>query len=110
MTTSRLLADRRSGVDRRTAPRRATLASASQERRRVVDRRRGAERRSTLDRRDHAPRDPSVESPREHLRNALQLLMASDANGGLHLDRLDLDAVMRRLERALALLERRPRR
>jgi hypothetical protein len=109
VTSGRLLADRRSGMDRRTAPRRATLAGASPERRRQVDRRRGAERRSTLDRRDHAPRDPSVESPREHLRNALQLLMASDADGGLHLDMADLAAVVQRLEHALQLLERRPR-
>src|SRR2546422_10907347 len=46
----------------------------TEERRRVVDRRRGSERRSTLDRRGRASRAPNAERPVEHVRNALQLL------------------------------------
>src|SRR5438445_185059 len=74
VTIPRLLADRRHGVDRRAVPRRLAVAGAPRERRAVVDRRRGAERRSTLERRGRPPRDPSLEGPGEHLRNALQLL------------------------------------
>jgi len=40
----------------------------------LADRRRGAERRSTLERRGRPQRDPALEGPGEHLRNALQLL------------------------------------
>jgi hypothetical protein len=108
MAPSRLLADRRRGVDQRAIPRRAALVRASQERRRVVDRRRGAERRSTLDRRARSARHPSVESPGEHLRNALQLLSASGASGEPRVDQEDFAAALERLRRALQLLERRP--
>jgi len=94
-------------MDQRATPRRATLVSVSPERRRVVDRRRGAERRTTLDRRTSAPRNPAVESPGEHVRNALQLLRASTAVAGPGVDRDDVAAAVERLERALQLLERR---
>ncbi len=112
MPTTRIFADRRGGVDRRTAPRRRVLAKVSTDRRRAVDLRRGAERRSTLDRRTRSSnRAPGTESPAEHLRNALQLLnhlneTAPDP-GAEH--RADLAAVLRRIERALELLERRSR-
>jgi len=80
VTTTRLFADRRHGIDRRAEPRR--------------------ERRSTLERRAHPQRNPSVESPGEHLRNALQML------GALHfIDEPMLDGVVTRLQRALELLE-----
>jgi len=102
LTTTRLFADRRHGVDRRAVPRRLVLASAPRERRRVVDRRRGAERRSTLERRGRPERDPSLEGPGEHLRNALQLLgQVSFA------DELVFAAAVARLRRALELLEKR---
>jgi hypothetical protein len=111
VATTRIFADRRGGVDRRTAPRRKVLATVSADRRRAVDLRRGAERRSTLDRRGRSTRAPGTESPAEHLRNALQLLnhvneTAPDP-GAEH--RADLAAVLRRIERALELLERRSR-
>ena len=78
------------------------------ERRRTVDLRRGAERRSTLDRRGRATRPAGVESPAEHLRNALQLLNHVNETVEFEAEpRADLAAVLRRLERALALLERR---
>jgi len=95
-------------VDQRAIPRRAALLRAEAERRRVVDRRRGAERRSTLDRRARSARHPSVESPGEHLRNALQLLTASGVDGAPPVDRDDYAAALARLKRALQLLERRP--
>src|SRR5947208_1329639 len=44
LTTIRLMADRRHGVDRRAVPRRLAVAGVSRERRSVVDRRHGAER------------------------------------------------------------------
>jgi hypothetical protein len=109
---SRLLSDRRGGIDRRTSPRRTTLAAVTPDRRRIVDLRRGAERRSTLDRRGRSSaRGHGIESPGEHLRNALQLLNELNESGG-DLDpdyRADLAAVLRRVESALALLERRSR-
>lgn len=107
MVTTRLLADRRRGVDQRAAPRRASLASASPERRRVVDRRRGSERRSTIDRRDRTTRDPTIEAPGEHVRNALQLLTAAGHASDVPLDRADLAAAVERLRKALRMLERR---
>jgi hypothetical protein len=72
-----------------------------------VDRRRGAERRSTLERRGRAGRHPAVETPGEHLRNALQLLSsvrsADVLTGEL---RGDLVAALERLQRVLHMLER----
>jgi len=102
VTIPRLLADRRHGVDRRAVPRRLAVAGAPRERRAVVDRRRGAERRSTLDRRGRPPRDPSLEGPGEHLRNALQLLSQLPFVG-----EPVFDAAVSRLRRALELLEKR---
>jgi hypothetical protein len=99
---TRLVSDRRHGVDRRAVPRRGAVVAVRVERRRVVDRRRGAERRSTLERRGRPTRRAAVESPGEHVRNALQLL------GELHFMREpSLAAAVRRLERALELLGRR---
>ena len=102
MTTTRVFADRRPGVDRRAEPRRLALVVAPRERRRVVDRRRGAERRSTLERRGRPERDPSLEGPGEHLRNALQLLAQLQFGG-----EPVFDAAVARLRRALELLEKR---
>lgn len=102
MPTTRLLTDRRHGVDRRAEPRRLALAGVPRERRRVVDRRRGAERRSTLERRGRPQRDPSLEGPGEHLRNALQLFGQLPFAGDLV-----FDAAVARLRRALELLEQR---
>jgi hypothetical protein len=102
MTTIRLLADRRHGVDQRAVPRRLALGGVPRERRRVVDRRRGAERRSTLERRGRPQRDPSLEGPGEHLRNALQLLGQAPFVG-----EPVFDAAVARLRRALELLEKR---
>ena len=102
MTTTRLLADRRHGVDRRVVPRRLAVAGAPRERRAVVDRRRGAERRSTLERRGRPQRDPSLEGPGEHLRNALQLLNQLPFVG-----EPVFGAAVSRLRRALELLEKR---
>jgi hypothetical protein len=108
--TSRLLADRRGGVDRRAVPRRTVLALVRVDRRRVVDLRRGAERRSTLDRRNATARPRATETPAEHVRNALQLLHHLHETDGLHVEhRADLAAALRRLQRALELLERRTR-
>lgn len=106
MAGSRLLADRRRGVDQRSIPRRAALVRAQPERRRIVDRRRGAERRSTLDRRARSGRHPSIETPSEHLRNALQVLTGSSAAGEAPIEREDFLAALDRLRRALELLER----
>ena len=83
-------------------PRRLAVAGAPRERRAVVDRRRGAERRSTLERRGRPPRDPSLEGPGEHLRNALQLLSQLPFVG-----EPVFDAALSRLRRALELLEQR---
>lgn len=109
LPTSRLLADRRAGIDRRAVPRRTILARVPVDRRRVVDLRRGAERRSTLDRRNSL-RPRTTETPAEHLRNALQLMHHLNETDGLHVEqRADLAAALKRLERALELLERRAR-
>ena len=82
-----------------------------EERRRVVDRRRGAERRSTLDRRGRAFRAPNAERPVEHVRNALQLLrevaLAGELSPG---PSEDLGAAIVRLHLAVRLLERHKRR
>jgi len=108
MLVTRLIADRRGGVDRRAASRRHALLRVGRERRRVVDRRGGPERRSTLDRRGRQARDRAIESPSEHLRNALQLLTAMNGESALGADdRADLRAVLERMQRALRLLERR---
>jgi hypothetical protein len=101
-TATRVFADRRQGVDRRDLPRRLMVAGASLERRRVVDRRCGAERRSTLERRGRPLRDPSIESPAEHVRNALQLLGQMELAG-----EPVFDASVTRLRHALDLLETR---
>jgi hypothetical protein len=105
-----LLAERRGGVDRRAVPRRTTLERVTQDRRRVVDLRRGSERRSTLDRRNSTIRPRTSETPGEHVRNALQLLHHLNETDGMDDEqRADLAAALRRLERALDLLERRAR-
>ena len=72
------------------------------DRRRVVDRRHGAERRSTLERRGRPPRDPALEGPGEHVRNALQLLGQLQVVG-----EPVFDAAVARLRRALERLEKR---
>jgi hypothetical protein len=78
------------------------IVRESLERRRLVDRRLGAERRSTLERRGRRVRRRGVESPSEHVRNAMQLLAE------LHfIGEPDFDAAVARLERALELLEKR---
>ncbi len=102
VTTTRVFADRRHGVDRRAVPRRLTVGGVPGERRRVVDRRHGAERRSTLERRGRPQRDPALEGPGEHMRNALQLLGQLQFVG----DPM-YDAAVARLRRALEFLEKR---
>ena len=78
-----------------------------EERRHVVDRRRGAERRSTLDRRGRTFRASNAERPVEHVRNALQLLKEVALVGELSSGPSeDLGAAIERLHRAVALLER----
>lgn len=100
VTTTRLFADRRHGVDRRALPRRRAVTPGLSERRSLVDRRAGAERRSTLERRGRPVRNRALESPGEHVRNALQLLAQ------LHLIGEPMfEAAVKRLERALELLE-----
>ena len=111
MTFSRLWADRRAGTDRRAEPRRRSVSVVPDERRQVVDRRRGAERRSTLDRRGRASRPTNAERPVEHVRNALQLLKEVALVGELSPGPSeDLGAAIERLHRAVALLERQPKR
>lgn len=111
MSFSRLFADRRTGTDRRAEPRRRSVSLVTQERRQVVDRRRGAERRSTLDRRGRQSRSPNAERPVEHVRNALQLLKEVALVGELTAGPSeDLGAAIDRLHRAVALLEHQPRR
>jgi len=103
--STRLIADRRRGVDRRTTPRRYDVGRPPAERRETVDRRHGAERRSTLDRRGRSGRQ-NTESPGEHLRNALQLLDVLRSAADLDSDQLqDLSAALDRLRNALRLLE-----
>ena len=85
------------------------LSKVEREKRARVDRRRGPERRSTLDRRARARRVDGMESPGEHLRNALQLLSQPALTDELPPDpRADLDAALERLRLAVKLLERRP--
>lgn len=106
--TTRLLADRRGGVDRRTDPRRTMLEHVPVDRRQVVDLRHGPDRRSTLDRRNRTGRPRTSETPAEHVRNALQLIHHVNETDGIDTEqRADIAAALRRLERALALLERR---
>ena len=110
MTFSRLWTDRRTGTDRRSEPRRQAVKGVPDERRSVVDRRRGSERRSTLDRRGRASRAPNAERPVEHVRNALQLLREVALVGELSSGPSeDLDAAIERLHRAVGLLERQKR-
>jgi len=107
VASSRLLADRRGGLDRRRDRRRQVVSEARPQRRRVVDRRRGNERRSTLDRRGRGMRQAAEESPGEHLRNALQLLAALTLTGDLDAEqRNQLVAALGRLRRALSVLDR----
>src|SRR2546423_12942587 len=81
-----------------------------EERRRLVDRRRGSERRSTLDRRGRAARTSNGERPVEHVRNALQLLREVALVGELSSGPSeDLGAAIERLHRAVGLLERQRR-
>lgn len=101
-TATRLLPDRRYGIDRRSLPRRQTVNVVPVERRYLVDRRWGADRRSTLERRGSHQRNPALETPGEHLRNALQLLRE------LHfIGEPTFDAAVARLQYALDLLEKR---
>jgi len=103
LTSTRLLSDRRYGIDRRTLPRRQTVTAVPVERRHVVDRRWGADRRSTVERRGRKQqRNPAVETPGEHLRNALQLLRELPFIG-----EPTFDAAVARLQHALDLLEKR---
>ena len=104
----RQFVERRNGSDQRTAPRRTLLPSSPTDMRKRVDRRRGPERRSTLERRSHSARNAYMESPSEHLRNALQLLDQMTAVSDLDAEsRADLSAALERLRRALGSLERR---
>jgi hypothetical protein len=110
VTFTRLWADRRTGNDRRSEPRRRIVMVVTEERRQVVDRRRGAERRSTLDRRGRTLRIPNAERPVEHIRNALQLLREVAMGGELSAGPSDdLSAAIERLHRAVGLLERQRR-
>lgn len=110
VTFTRLWADRRTGNDRRSEPRRQSVMAMTEERRRVVDRRRGSERRSTLDRRGRALRTPNAERPVEHVRNALQLLREVALVGELSSGPSeDLSAAIERLHLAVGLLERQKR-
>jgi len=107
MTFTRIWADRRAGTDRRAEPRRRSVSLVEDERRSIVDRRRGAERRSTLDRRGRGVRSPNAERPVEHIRNALQLLREVALVGELSAGPSeDLSAAIERLHRAVGLLER----
>ena len=107
MTFTRIWADRRAGTDRRAEPRRRSVSLVEDERRSIVDRRRGAERRSTLDRRGRGVRSPNAERPVEHIRNALQLLREVALVGELSPGPTeDLGAAIERLHRAVGLLER----
>ncbi len=104
----RVIADRRGGADQRVTRRRSVLASVSSDLRRRVDRRGGAERRSTLERRSRSIRYAFTERPREHFRDALQLLEQMTAVSELDTEaRGDLGAALQRLRRALGVLERR---
>jgi hypothetical protein len=110
MSITRLWSDRRAGTDRRSEPRRHAVSLVGEERRQVVDRRRGAERRSTLDRRGRNLRPVNAERPVEHVRNALQLLREVALTGELSSGSSeDLRAAIERLHRAVAVLERRPK-
>ena len=103
--------ERRAGTDRRAEPRRRLVKVVGDERRQIVDRRRGAERRSTLDRRGRTPRSVNAERPVEHVRNALQLLREVALVGELSpRPSEDLGAAIDRLYRAVALLEGQPKR
>ncbi|HEY3279814.1 MAG TPA: hypothetical protein VGJ83_04820 [Gemmatimonadales bacterium] len=89
-------------------PRRHLVARVAVELRQTVDLRTGAERRSTLDRRSRSLRAATTEAPGEHVRNALQLLaVLHTAPETPREHRADIEAALRRLERALQVLERR---
>ena len=108
---ARLWADRRAGTDRRAEPRRRSVSQVTEERRQVVDRRRGSERRSTLDRRGRGVRSMNAERPVEHVRNALQLLREVASVGELSPGPSeDLGSAIERLYRAVALLDGLPKR
>ena len=109
---TRLWADRRAGTDRRAEPRRQSVSQVTEERRHVVDRRRGSERRSTLDRRGRGGvRSLNAERPVEHVRNALQLLREVALVGQLSPGPSeDLSSAIERLYRAVALLDGQPKR
>jgi len=78
----------------------------SVERRCKVDRRRGPEQRNGRDRRSWSGRSPLIETPREHLRNALQLLGQAHHSSNLDAEcRADLTAAVGRIHHALSLLE-----
>lgn len=105
--TVRIWSDRRSGTDRRSEPRRQVVGTVAEERRQIVDRRRGSERRSTLDRRGRAYRRSGGERPVEHVRNALQLLKEVALAGELSArPSEDLGAAIDRLHRAVSVLDR----
>jgi len=107
VTSTRIWSDRRSGVDRRAEARRHVVSTVTEERRQLVDRRRGSERRSTLDRRGRSFRRTSGERPVEHVRNALQLLKEVALVGELSPEPSeDLGAAIDRLHRAVSILER----
>lgn len=83
------------------------VSAVNEERRHVVDRRRGAERRSTVDRRGRSYRRTSGERPVEHVRNALQLLKEVALVGELSSGPSeDLGAAIDRLHRAVGILDR----
>lgn len=109
VSSTRIWSDRRSGVDRRSEARRQIVGAVplAEERRHVVDRRRGSERRSTIDRRGRSFRRTSGERPVEHVRNALQLLKEVALVGELSPGPSeDLGAAIDRLHRAVNILER----
>ncbi len=83
------------------------VSTVTEERRQLVDRRRGSERRSTLDRRGRSFRRTSGERPVEHVRNALQLLKEVALVGELTPGPSeDLGAAIDRLHRAVSILDR----
>ena len=104
----RVIAERRAGADQRVTPRRSVLAAVAVDLRKRVDRRGGTERRSTLERRSRSARYAFTERPKEHFRDALQLLEQMTAVSEIDTEsRGDLGAALQRLRRALGVLERR---
>lgn len=106
MSGTRTFADRRRGADRRTGQRRQAITTVARERRRVVDRRFGGERRSTVERRGRLlAHHGFMESPAEHLRNALQLVAQATEGERAPQARDWLAGAVERIRRALALLD-----